>query len=452
MSVDLLWPALIRLWLAGTAASALVLVLRTPLKAWLGPRAVYPLWSCVPVCTLAMLMPARTADTMLAPAPMLPLALMPQVLPLSSAAVSARWGVLLAWGFGCAACAIVLMLRQWRYVRDLGDLRPLRERVWQAAGARGVPAVTGLLRPRIVLPRDFAGRYDAAERRLVFAHECVHLRRGDLRAHAVAAALLCLHWFNPLMHVALRRFRDDQEQACDAVVLARRPQLRRRYAEAMLKPSPSGPCAAWACPWSPRHPLQERIAMLKRPVLSRRMLAASRALTVGIVAAVGCAAWTKRPVAAGHAAATPMQAAGVDEQDKMLKPPRYPAAALRRLEGGKVVAVIDVDAQGHAASVHIESSEPAGVFDAAVMEAARRWRFRPAREHGHPVAGRVRVPVHFDTEVPETPAPAGHAGDGYAWYRMGGDLRREDVDCDAVVAASASAAQPLCGIRRTAAR
>lgn len=452
MSLELLWPALIRLWLAGTAAAALVLVLRTPLKAWLGPRAVYPLWSCVPVCTLAMLVPARMADVTLASAPMLPIALMPRALPLSSAAMSVRWSVLLAWGLGCAVCAIVLMLHHRRYVRGLGDLRLLRERVWQAAGIRGVPAVLGLLRPRIVLPRDFADRYDAAERRLVFAHECVHLRRGDLRAHAVAAALLCLHWFNPLMHVALRRFREDQEQACDAVVLARRPQLRRRYAEAMLKPSPSGPRAAWACPWSPRRRLQERIAMLKRPSLSRRALVASRVMVVGTVAMTGCAAWAQQPATAGHAASISMQAAGVDEQDKVLKPPRYPAAALRRLEGGKVVAVIDVDAQGHVTSARIESSEPAGVFDAAVMDAARQWRFLSAREHGHPVAGRVRVPVHFDTEVPETAAPAGHAGDGYAWYRMGGDLRREDVDCDAVVAASASAAQPLCGIRRTAAR
>lgn len=452
MSLDLLWPALIRLWLAGTAAVAVVLVLRAPLKAWLGPRAMYPLWSCVPVCTLAMLVPARTADVATVPAPMLPLAAIPHAAPPVSVWTSARWGVLLAWGLGCAACAIVLVLRQRRYVLGLGVLRPLRAGVWQAAGVRGLPAVLGLLNPRIVLPHDFADRYDAVERRLVFAHECVHLRRGDSRAHAVAAALLCLHWFNPLMHWALRRFRDDQEQACDAAVLARRPQARRRYAEAMLKPPASGPHAAWACPWSSLHSLQERIAMLKRPALSRGTLTASRALAAAIVAATGCAAWAQQPASVRHGATKPVQAAGVDEQDKALKPPRYPAAALRRLEGGKVVAIVDVDAQGHAASVRIESSEPAGVFDAAVMDAARQWRFLPAREHGHPVAGRVRVPVYFDTEVPEIAAPAGHAGDGYAWYRLGSDLHGEDVDCDAVVDASAGAAQPLCGIRRTAAR
>ncbi|MGD3580303.1 M56 family metallopeptidase, partial [Xanthomonas citri pv. citri] len=42
-------------------------------------------------------------------------------------------------------------------------------------------------------------------------HERLHLRRGDLYANLLAALLLCIGWCNPLMHLAWRAFRLDQE-------------------------------------------------------------------------------------------------------------------------------------------------------------------------------------------------------------------------------------------------
>lgn len=79
-----------------------------------------------------------------------------------------------------------------------------------------------------------------------------------------------------------------------------------------------------------------------------------------------------------------------------LKPPAYPAEAVTRKLDGKVVLVLDLDAEGAVTGVNVERSEPAGVFDAAAVEAAWKWRFEPARERGKAVASKVRVPVTFE--------------------------------------------------------
>ncbi|MEY4889909.1 MAG: hypothetical protein RIQ75_1039 [Pseudomonadota bacterium] len=65
----------------------------------------------------------------------------------------------------------------------------------------------------VVVPADFADRYDAAEQRFALAHEVTHHRRGDLIANFAGLAVLALHWFNPVAHIAWRAFRMDQEPA-----------------------------------------------------------------------------------------------------------------------------------------------------------------------------------------------------------------------------------------------
>jgi len=81
-------------------------------------------------------------------------------------------------------------------------------------------------------------------------------------------------------------------------------------------------------------------------------------------------------------------------------PPKYPAAALAAHVGGRVVVKVLVGADGQAKDVVVETSEPAGVFDAATVEAVRGWNFAPLLRNGAPVEGWLRVPVDFD------PAPA----------------------------------------------
>ena len=108
-------------------------------------------------------------------------------------------------------------------------------RVWMSS-AIGSPAVTGLLRPSLLLPAHFEQTLAPHEARLVLKHELTHIRRGDLPVHALLCLLLALHWFNPLLWLAFFKARLDREAACDAQVLDRENQAQRvAYGHTLLK-------------------------------------------------------------------------------------------------------------------------------------------------------------------------------------------------------------------------
>lgn len=82
------------------------------------------------------------------------------------------------------------------------------------------PALYGLFRPTIVLPIDHtAADLSDAQLTHVFLHELAHLKRKDLLVNWLFDLLLAFHWFNPLLWYASFKMREDQEVACDAIVL-----------------------------------------------------------------------------------------------------------------------------------------------------------------------------------------------------------------------------------------
>jgi TonB family protein len=88
-----------------------------------------------------------------------------------------------------------------------------------------------------------------------------------------------------------------------------------------------------------------------------------------------------------------------------LPAPAYPKDAVAQHINGKVVLLIDIDAQGNPTNVVVDKSEPPGVFDQVSIDAARKWKFQPAVKDGRPVAGRISVPVQFESRG--NPDPAG---------------------------------------------
>ena len=79
-------------------------------------------------------------------------------------------------------------------------------------------------------------------------------------------------------------------------------------------------------------------------------------------------------------------------------PPKYPRAARRRGQEGRVVLSVRVSSQGSADTVTIHSSSGHGILDRAAVKAVQRWRFIPAQRNGQAVAMTVRVPVTFKLE------------------------------------------------------
>lgn len=279
--------------LAVTLALALVLVVRRPVRRWLGPRPAYALWALVPAALVAALLPnPQPSFELIQLGASIASGTTSSVTETAPAGTSGTSWLLLAWTLGALASWMMMLAQEWRFRAALGALKREANGCWRATHAMPCPALIGLFRPRVVIPPDFELRWTERQQVLVIAHERTHARRGDPWANAAAAVLVGVFWFHPLAWLGIRSFRADQEMACDARVLADHPQWPRSYAEALLVPA--GGCHATACRWSSHHSMKERIKMLNRiQALSGRKtlgLIAVGALTLTVVGAVWSAA------------------------------------------------------------------------------------------------------------------------------------------------------------------
>lgn len=305
MRLDPMWMPLVAAACASSAALAFVLMLRVPMRQGFGARAAYALWLLVPASLLALCVPAPTLQRQWTlPKPMF------DASPMTATAVTAipfdpRAALVLLWVVGALMVLVVVGWRQHRLSRDL-QARPIDgDDAWRSSRSDISPMVIGLWRTRIVLPADFERRFDADEQALVRSHEHMHLRGQDVRVNALALLLLALSWFNPLAWWSWRRFRFDQELACDALVIERHPRKRRTYANAMLKAQLDHGLLPLGCHWSSTHPLARRIAMLNRktPNIGTRWF--GRALVAFIGLGLSYSIWAQKPAERGDISGVP---------------------------------------------------------------------------------------------------------------------------------------------------
>lgn len=193
------------------------------------------------------------------------------------------------WMAGLIAVALAALQAQRRFRHRLRGAMPLPGAnlpwpVLQATRTDIGPALVGAWRPCIVLPADFDQRYEPGERALILSHEATHARRGDGWWCLAGQIVASIFWFHPMAWWALRALRHDLELACDAAVLEATDTPRALYARTMLKTQVTGVLLPVGCSWSSRHPITERIVMLKRIQPGRARRLAGRA-SVGVLAA-----------------------------------------------------------------------------------------------------------------------------------------------------------------------
>jgi beta-lactamase regulating signal transducer with metallopeptidase domain len=87
------------------------------------------------------------------------------------------------------------------------------------AGGTQAPAVGGLLRPHIALPRGIERLLSGPELDAVLIHELTHARRRDNLVRLVYEAGLCVLWFHPLVWVSGSRLALYRELSCDESVI-----------------------------------------------------------------------------------------------------------------------------------------------------------------------------------------------------------------------------------------
>ena len=311
MSAALASALLLRLGMASlvfTLLAGVMMLVRRPLRRRIGAAAVYALWLALPIGLALCCWPRHEV-----PLPVTALATAPAafdgvglpVLPGQSAGFDLARIAVFVWLAGALAAACMLLLRQRAFLRSLGPLRPGPEKAWLSMRPDAGPLLVGLLRPRIVLPADFALCYDAAEQAAVLAHERLHARRGDLWWNALAALIVCLFWFHPLAGAARRRFLADQELACDSAVLCSGLHAPRTYAKALLK-SLTTASLPLGCTMQAISPIKERIMHLQDFVSPRRARIAVAMLLAGFSVAGAGFGWA----ATGEAASSSAGAGG----------------------------------------------------------------------------------------------------------------------------------------------
>lgn len=296
MASDVL-AVLVRLSVVGSVGILLVGLLRVPARRAVGTEATYWFWLPVPASLIAVLLP-RAPSCLCGPESYVsPLVIrgIGAPLELTSQVEVSHYPLILtmAWGIGAVAALAYFARCQYVLRRSLGFLQRRADGCYWSPTARQ-PMLVGAWRPRIVLPRDFDSRYSESERTVVLAHERAHIARHDALTNGIALALVCLFWFNPLGYWAWSRFRFDQELACDAAVLRRERVSRRRYARALAKTELATRIAI-AFGWGRRHPLIERVGMLRRRTPGRTQRVVGYALALILMLSGTYVVWAAQP-------------------------------------------------------------------------------------------------------------------------------------------------------------
>ena len=106
------------------------------------------------------------------------------------------------------------------------------------------PMTIGLWNPVILIPEVFSDQnapaFLNAEQnlthfQLMLHHELIHVARKDLLYKWIYQLLLCIHWFNPVLHLISRQISRDCELSCDEAILPKLTEIgKQMYGNILL--------------------------------------------------------------------------------------------------------------------------------------------------------------------------------------------------------------------------
>ncbi len=193
-------------------------------------------------------------------------------------------------------CADAAMRAKVHRISQSMGLRQVPE--IRVSAPRSVPAVTGLLRPTLLLPADWRTALSEGALDEVLKHELSHVKHHDLWWNWASLLVAALHWFNPLVWKAVTEFHEDRELRCDASALTACSARQRvaygrillRYQQSLIAPvATAGVAPLVRTP----HSLHQRLLMITHPLATRPWLHLVAAVSLGLFV---CAAFgAERP-------------------------------------------------------------------------------------------------------------------------------------------------------------
>lgn len=266
------------------------------------------------------------------------------------------------------------------------------------------PMLTGIVNPMIVVPSDF-NKLSASQQQAVLEHEQYHHDRGDIITNLLAYSLLAIFWFNPLSWLAYRRFRDDQELACDAqITSSMNTDDKIAYSHALLAYSQHAQMGMLHTHYGNKHILKERIMQMKKQ--HGKSTLAIVAITLGLGFA---SLMLNQQVQAGdHASSSKESAKALSKKpakshQQDVAPltrvePKYPIKAAEAKQNGHVQLKFDISKLGAVSNVKVIKSSPTGVFDKSAIIALQQWVYTKSPKG---VKG-AKVQLDFVIDEPNT--------------------------------------------------
>ena len=247
--------------------------------------------------------------------------------------------------------------REWRRLAteltaQLGLTRPVQV---LSSPRAAMPMTWGCRRPVVLVPAT--GTWPTARKRVVLLHELSHVKRYDCAWQFVANLALSLHWFNPLVWLAVRAQRVERERACDDAVVHAGTSASS-YADHLLEIARSHREPRWsvvaAVAMARRSQLEGRLLSILAP--GRRLRAPRRtalAVTVVMMALIGSltALTPSAGAATSHASSMaggpvgpivqPLAAASRVAQTSQAPPPSTPVAPASQTPAPDVEAAME---------------------------------------------------------------------------------------------------------------
>ena len=178
----------------------------------------------------------------------------PEVVIHSTGSFNLKLVILAVWGMGCCVMIVVFVRQIMRCRRWVARGKPvtsepvlqlfeescrrMKIKTWlvvaESSMVRG-PFLIGAIRPKLLLPHRMVESASPKQLQAVFLHELAHLKRWDIWTGWLMTLLLIVHWFNPLLWIAIRRMNADREEACDVMAMNTLDRLQQGdYAHSLL--------------------------------------------------------------------------------------------------------------------------------------------------------------------------------------------------------------------------
>lgn len=136
----------------------------------------------------------------------------------------------LIWVIIAAALIIAMLLLYFSTKSELKNAEHIKDNIYKSDKILS-PAIYGIIKPKIIIPAILAD----SDITFIVMHETTHIKRCDNLWRSVAIFTACIHWFNPLSWVLIKRYFADMEFACDSAILKNlQINEQKEYAQALL--------------------------------------------------------------------------------------------------------------------------------------------------------------------------------------------------------------------------